>query len=95
MKKIFLVFSFLFVSQAFADGVITTTIDSLTNVGNSSALEACGTSVHKDGIRPLLVTIQHDESFYTTLTAPNDKWCVVIKRWTNSGRVSATAVTLM
>lgn len=76
------------------DGGITIKIDSLSNVRGNGAMEACGTATHKDGTKPLLVTIKHDESYYTTLTAPNDKWCAVVKRWTFSGNIEVGATTL-
>ncbi len=77
-----------------ADEPIRVTIDSLSNVSGNGALEACGTAVHKDKIKPLLVTLKHDESYYTTLTAPNDKWCIVYKRWTYNGKADVSATTL-
>lgn len=95
MKHLLLLISFLFVCNSYADDSIVTTVDSLSNVANSAALEVCGTAVHREGTKPLLVTVQHDESFYTTLTAPNNKWCVVVKRWTFSGKVNASAVPLI
>lgn len=69
-------------------------ITSTSNLRQSGAIEVCGKASHKDGIKPLLVTIRHDESYYTTLTAPNGAWCQVIKRWTFDGRVSVSASTL-
>ncbi len=85
----------LFISHtSFAAEPVTLTIDSLVNVSGSGALEACGTATHKDGLKPLMVTVKHDESFYTTLTAPNGKWCVIFKRWTFNGEIDASATTL-
>ncbi len=69
-------------------------IDSLTNISGASAMEACGTATHKNGLRPLWVTIAHDKSQYSTLTSPEDKWCVVIKRWTFNGATSVSAQAL-
>lgn len=69
-------------------------ITSLTNGARSTVLEACGTATHIEGKKPLLVTAKHDESFYTTLTNSDGKWCVLILRWTNKGEVDATATTL-
>lgn len=79
-------------AMAHADDV-TVTIDSLTNVSGNGSLEACGTAVSKDGAKPLLVTLKHDESFYTTMTAANNKWCVVFKRWTFDGKVDVSATS--
>lgn len=75
-------------------GGITLEVTSLNNVAGNGAMEACGIARHQDGVKPLLVTIKHDQSFYTTLTAPNDQWCVVVKRWTYSGKIEASATTL-
>lgn len=81
--------------QSFGDAEeITLKLTSLHNVTGNGAMEACGSASHKNGTKPLLVTIKHDESYYTTLTAPNDQWCVVLKRWTYSGKVEASATTL-
>jgi len=79
---------------AFAQSKIKVEVNDLTNLANSSALEACGTAIHADGVKPLLVTIKHDESVYTTVTSEDGKWCVVFKRWNNSGNITATASTL-
>jgi hypothetical protein len=69
-------------------------IKSLTNVSGSGAMEACGIATHSQGKRPLLVTIKHDESYYSTLTALNGQWCLLVKRWTFDGKIEASATTL-
>ena len=94
MKTLLMAILIFAANYASADEEVLTTVDSLTNLAGSTALEVCGTSIHKNGKKPLLVTIQHDESFYTTLTAPNNKWCAVIKRWTNSGKIDVSAIPL-
>lgn len=78
-----------------ANEPITVTIDSLTNITGNGSLEACGKAIHKDGKRPILVTLKHDQSYYTTLTAQNDVWCIVYKRWTYSGQITVTATELL
>ena len=80
---------------AFASGDIAVAVESLTNISGNGAMEACGTATHKNGIKPLVVTVKHDQSFYSTLTAPNGKWCVVVKRWTFDGNVTVDATTLI
>lgn len=80
-------------SQASAEE-ITVEITSLSNIRQNGAMEACGTATHVQGVHPLLVTVKHDESYYSILTAPNNKWCVLIKRWTFSGRIEVGATTL-
>ena len=79
--------------SVFADD-ITLTIDTLDNVANNTALEACGTAIHKAGLHPLVVTVVHGGAYHTTLTAPNGKWCVMFERLDFSGTVDATATTL-
>ena len=98
MKNIFGLFAACLIagniSSVFAEDLITVKVDSMANVSQAGAIESCGTAVHKNGVRPLLVTLKHDASYYTTLTAANDKWCVVFKRWTFTGKVDVTASTL-
>ncbi len=77
-----------------ADDPIKVTVDSLENVRGNGALEACGTAVHKDGIKPLMITVKHDASYYTVLSGPNSKWCVVFMRWTFDGKIDVSATTL-
>ena len=98
MKR-FLLFSFAigFSASSLALGAqdpIAVSIDSLTNISGNGALEACGTAIHKDGVKPILLTLKHSDSYYTTLTAPNGKWCVVFKRWTYDGKIDVSATTL-
>lgn len=93
--KFIIVSIFAVLSQsALANEKTTVTITSLTNGARSTVLEACGTATHIEGKKPLLVTAKHDESYYTTLTNADGKWCVLILRWTNKGEVNATATTL-
>ncbi|MBI3534925.1 MAG: hypothetical protein HY072_05515 [Deltaproteobacteria bacterium] len=92
----FLNFSFMLTesTNAKADDAIAVKVDSLSNIKGNGAMEACGTAIHKDGIKPLMVTLKHDESYYTVLTGANGKWCLVLKRWTFNGKVEASATTL-
>ena len=80
--------------SAFAGEEIKVTIDSLSNTSGGGSMEACGTASHVAAKKPLLVTIKHDQSYYTTLTAPNGIWCSVIKRWTYNGSIEVGATTL-
>lgn len=77
-----------------AEGAIDLKVTSETNFAKSTGIEICGTAIHKSGTTPLLITIQHDESYYTTLTAPNGVWCQLIKRWTYSGEFNVSASSL-
>lgn len=94
MKHMIIATFILFGATALANEKTTVKITSLTNGARSTVLEACGTATHIEGKKPLLVTAKHDESYYTTLTNPEGKWCVLILRWTNKGEVNATATTL-
>lgn len=96
MKKIFLI-SFLILAglNASADASkFEVKVVDLTNLAKSTALEACGTAKHTDGKKPLLVTITHDQSKYTTITDEAGNWCVVFKRWTGSGKITVEASTM-
>lgn len=84
-----------FSGAALANGdEVTVKITSLTNTRSNGSLEACGTAVHSKGVKPLLVTLKHDESYYTTLTGPNDVWCILFKRWTYDGAIAVGAKSL-
>ena len=94
MKKLILM-SVLCVSQVvFAESLIQVEIKDLTNVRGNGALEVCGVATHAQGVKPLLVTVLHDASSYTTLTDKNGKWCTVFKRWTNDGKVFVSGSTI-
>lgn len=66
----------------------------LTNLAGNAALEACGTAKHVEGKKPLVVTLSHDQSKYSTLTDVSGNWCVVFKRWNFSGKITVEASTL-
>lgn len=80
--------------RVFAEGKVSVKIKEIHNVARSEAMEVCGEANHTEGKKPLLVTLLHDKSSYTTLTDKNGKWCTVIKRWNFSGTVDAEASTL-
>lgn len=95
MKNYFIGLSLLLVGlSAFAADDVEVKVESLSNISQNGAIEACGTAVHKAGVKPLLVTLRHDRSHYSTLTAPNDRWCILFKRWTFSGKVEVSASPL-
>lgn len=77
-----------------AESKFTVKIADLSNLAKSTALEACGTALHTEGKKPLLITLTHDQSKYTTLTDESGNWCVVFKRWTGSGAITVTAATM-
>lgn len=81
-------------SVAKAQQDIVVEVVSMSNIAGNGAIEACGTATHIKGYKPLLVTIKHDESYYSTLTSPNNAWCVVFKRWLFSGEIDVNATTL-
>ena len=91
----FLVGGLLGMPSAYSESEdIELTLSSLTNIRGNGAMEVCGTAIHQNGEHPLLVTVKHDISFYTTLTAGNDEWCVLVKRWTYDGYIEISATTL-
>lgn len=94
MRYFLLAFITASATVAFAENKITLSIDELNNIDRGHSLEACGTATHVDGTKPLLVSLTHDQSIYNTLTNEQGKWCVVFKRWNNSGKVTASASTL-
>ena len=96
MKYGFLsIVSLIFASMALAqENPFEIKITSMSNTPNNAAIEVCGTATHRDGTWPLVVTVLHDESSYSVLTAPDSRWCTLIKRWTFSGKVGVQAATL-
>lgn len=94
MKKLVLMSVFCVSQVAFAESLIKVEIKDLTNVRGNGALEVCGVATHAQGIKPLLITVIHDASSYTTLTDRNGKWCTVFKRWTNDGKVLVSGSTI-
>ena len=93
-RNLIVTIAFLFSMPVYAQSKITIKINELTNLASNTALEACGVAYHIDGIKPLIVTLKHDESIYTTLSSEDGKWCVVVKRWNYSGTVTGQASTL-
>ena len=93
-------FFFLWVLSIMSTGVLANAskfevaIVDLTNMANNTALEACGTAKHIEGKKPLLVTLSHDKSKYTTLTDESGTWCIVFKRWNYNGKITVQASTL-
>lgn len=90
----FISVSFLCVVASAQSSKFNVKIIDLTNAAKSTALEACGTASHVDGKKPILVTLTHDQSKYTTVTDKNGNWCVLFKRWTNSGAIAVEASTM-
>lgn len=96
MKRIFLLSLVVLAgASAYADASkFEVKVVDLSNLARSTALEACGTAKHMDGKKPLMVSLTHDQSKYTTLTDEAGNWCIVFKRWTNSGKISVEASTM-
>ncbi len=95
MKKYLLVFGFMGTFVAAQASEVRVEIKSLTNAARSTVLEACGTADDDQGSFPIAVTVTHDGSSYTTLTDPSGKWCVLVKRWTMSGKVGVSGTRLL
>lgn len=95
MIKLYLaVIATLFTVSSFAASKIEIKIVDLTNVDRGHSLEACGSAKHSDGKKPLLVTLTHDQSKYTTLTDENGSWCILFKRWNYKGEIAVGAATM-
>jgi hypothetical protein len=94
MKTNIFIVTFLLSVSVYADSNISVKILEITNIARGESMEVCGEAKHSEGIRPLLVTVSHDVSKYTTLTGQDGKWCTVIRRWNFIGKVTATASTL-
>lgn len=93
MKKIILGF-LLIGSSAFAEDDINVTIDWLVNIGNSKLLEVCGTAVSKTGQWPLIVSITHGKSVFTTMTNTENRYCQTFARQTFNGETTVKATSL-
>lgn len=88
MKKSLILLTMLSFSSIASE--LEVEVTSLSNVKRNGAIEVCG--IVKDQLtKTSLVNITHDQSSYTTLTDKNGNWCQVVKRWTFSGIVEATA----
>jgi len=83
--------SFLGDAYGINESNIKVELTSHSNLKHNGAMEVCGTAVHKDAEKTLIVTVKHGGSFYSTVTGPNDNWCMVIKRWTNDGVIEVGA----
>lgn len=93
MKKLIIAMTFIgSIAQATED--ITVTVDWVQNVAKNAVLEVCGKAVSKSGKWPLVVSINHGESTFTTLTNKEGKYCQLLGRQTFKGEVEATAVPL-
>lgn len=93
MKLIF-IFTLLLSSIVRADNDIDLKIDWVQNVAKSTILEVCGKAVSKSGKWPLLVSISHGESTFSTLTSKDNKFCQLIARQTWDGKVTVQAGTI-
>lgn len=92
MKNL-LVMTIMFKSVILLANDLEVEITSLTNIRGNGAMEACG-FVKNQEEKTSLVTLVHDESYYTTLTNEEGKWCQVIKRWNFNGNTAAQAKSL-
>lgn len=81
-------------STAFAEEDVTVKIDWLVNVSNSKMLEVCGTAISKTGQWPLLVTVNHGNSSFTTLTNKSGRYCQTFARQNFNGSTTVEATSL-
>lgn len=92
MKTIFGVL--IFISFPAFAGEISLTIDGVYNVAKSTVLDVCGKAVSKTGKWPIVVSVTHESSIYTTMTSKDNRYCVLITRQNWKGEVSAIANTI-
>ena len=92
MKLFFI--TLLFGFSAFASDDIEIKIDWVENVANSKVLEVCGKAVSKSDKWPLLISITHGDSVFSTLTSKDNRFCQLLGRQTWDGKVSVEASTL-
>lgn len=94
MKKVILS-AMLFVSvNATAADDIDVTIDWVQNVARSTVLEVCGKAVSKSGKWPLIVSVVHGESTFSTMTNKEGKYCQLVGRQNNKGTVNVFATSM-
>lgn len=93
MKLIFIFILFLG-SVVNAESDLDLKIDWVQNVAKSTILEVCGKAVSKSGKWPLIVSISHGESTFSTLTSKDNKFCQLIARQTWDGKVTAEATSM-
>lgn len=93
MKKIFLIFT-LVSSYAFGASDIDVTIDWVDNVAKSTVLEVCGKAISKSGKWPLVVSLTHGESTFSTITNKDGKYCQLLGRQTYNGKVDVSAASM-
>lgn len=93
MKKLILLLT-LTSATSYAAGDIDVTVDWIGNVARSTVLEVCGKAISKSGKWPLVITITHGESTYSTLTGRDGNYCQLLARQTYKGKVQATAASM-
>ncbi len=92
MKKLLL--GVLFISTvSYAEDDITIKIDWVENVANSKLLEVCGTAISKSGKWPLLISVIHGESVFSTVTNSKNRYCQLVSRQNFSGNVMVEAIS--
>ena len=93
MKKLILLLT-LTSATAFAANDIDVTIDWVENVARSTVLEVCGKAVAKTGKWPLVVSITHGNSTFSTVTSIDGKYCQLLGRQTFKGEVKVSAASM-
>ncbi len=84
----------LFAGSAYANDDIELRIDWVQNVAKSTVLEVCGKAVSKTGKWPLLISVTHGESVFSTMTSKDNRFCQLVGRQTWDGKVIVVASTL-
>jgi hypothetical protein len=94
MRKI-IISSMLFISlNAMAADDIDVTVDWVQNVARSTVLEVCGKAVSKSGKWPLIVSVVHGESTFSTMTNKEGKYCQLVGRQNYKGTINVSATSM-
>jgi len=80
--------------SAFAADDIDVKVGWLENVAKGAVIEVCGTAISKTGKWPLIVSIVHGESTFSTVTNKEGKYCQLIGRQNFKGIVNVNATSM-
>lgn len=81
-------------NTVYASDDIDVKIDWVQNVSKSTVLEVCGSATSKSGKWPLIVSISHGESVFSTMTSKNNRYCQLVARQSWNGKVTVEAASL-
>lgn len=91
-KIVFIILLFTCVISK-AEDDIELKIEWVENVAKNAVLEVCGTAISKSAKWPLIVSIEHGDSKFSTVTSKEGRYCQLIGRQTFNGEVNVTAMS--